>query len=228
MLIHVPGVLTQDQLVACRETLRAGKWLDGRASAGSTAARAKQNEEADLTDPSVRNCSDFIKRALSTNKAFIAAALPAKFCPPSFNRYATGQNYDTHNDSALLEFTGPAGPAWVRTDLAATIFLSAPEDYDGGELEIEDTFGPVRVKLAAGDMVLYPSSSQHRVVTVTRGERLAVYLWIQSLVRDDNQRKILRDLDLAIMQLNKDVPENKAVLRLLGMYHNLLRMWSDT
>jgi PKHD-type hydroxylase len=228
MLIHIPAVLTPDQVVACRETLRAAKWLDGRASAGSMAVRAKQNEEADLTDPAVRNCSDFILRALSTSKSFVATALPVKFCPPSFNRYVVGQNYGTHNDSALLEFAGASKSTWIRTDLAATLFLSAQEDYDGGELVIEDTFGPVRVKLPAGDLVLYTSSSQHCVEPVTRGTRLASYFWIQSFVRNDNQRQLLRDLDAAIMQVNQALPDNKASLKLLGIYHNLLRMWSDT
>jgi PKHD-type hydroxylase len=228
MLIHIPAVLTPDQVVACRETLQSAKWLDGRASAGTAAVRAKQNEEADLTDPPVRGCSDFIQRALSANKTFVATALPLKFCPPSFNRYTGGQNYNTHNDSALLNFAGTSASTWVRTDLAGTLFLSQPEDYDGGELVIEDTFGPVRVKLPAGDLVLYNSSSQHRVEPVTRGARLSSYLWIQSLVRDDNQRQLLRDLDAAIMQVSKVLPDNKATLKLLGTYHNLLRMWSDT
>jgi len=228
MLIHIPTVLTWDQVVACRETLQAGRWLDGRASAGAAAALAKNNQEADLTDPSVRGCSDFILKALAANKSFVATALPARYCPPSFNRYSGGQTYDTHNDSALMEFASASSSVWVRTDLAATIFLSAPQDYDGGELVIEDTFGPARVKLAAGDMVLYPSSSQHRVEPVTRGLRLASYFWIQSLVRDDNQRRLLHDLDSAIMQLNTEAPGCKAAVRLLGLYHNLLRMWSDT
>jgi PKHD-type hydroxylase len=228
MLIHIPAVLTPDQLVACRETLQAAKWLDGRVSAGSTATHAKRNEEADLTDPAVRHCSDFIQRALSTNKMFVATALPARFCPPSFNRYAAGANYDTHNDSALLEFAGASASTWVRTDLAATLFLSPPGEYDGGELVIDDTFGPVRVKLPAGDAVLYTASSQHRVEPVTRGTRLASYFWIQSLVRDDGQRQLLRDLDDAIMQVNGSLPGSKAALKLLGTYHNLLRMWSDT
>jgi PKHD-type hydroxylase len=228
MLIHIPAVLTPDQLAACRNTLGAGRWLDGRASAGMTAARAKNNQEADLSDPSVRACSDFILKVLAANKSFVAAALPARYCPPSFNRYSGGQAYATHNDSALMEFAGASSSVWVRTDLAATLFLSPPQDYDGGELVIEDTFGPGRVKLAAGDIVLYPSSSQHRVEAITRGVRLASYLWIQSLVRDDNQRQILRDLDNAIMQLDRDAPGSTAALRLLGLYHNLLRMWSDT
>ena len=228
MLLHIPSVLTAEQVRLCRETLEAGRWLDGRASAGATAARAKNNQEADLTDPTVRGCSDFILQVLKANKSFVATALPARYCPPSFNRYCGGQAYETHNDSALLEFVAGSTSTWVRTDLAATLFLSAPQDYDGGELVIEDTFGPVRVKLVAGDMVLYPSSSQHRVDPVTRGTRLASFFWIQSLVRDDNQRRMLHEMDTAIMQLNSEAPGNKAGLRLLGLYHNLLRMWSDT
>ena len=224
MLLQIPAVLSLDQVTACRKTLDAAKWLDGRSSAGFVAARAKNNMEADLTDPAVRQWSDFIRRMLGANKPFVAAALPAKICPPSFNRYAVGQTYDVHNDSALLDFGNGAA---VRTDLAATLFLSDPQDYDGGELVIEDTFGPVRVKLAAGDMVLYPSSSQHRVAEVTRGARVASYFWVQSYVRDNTQRELLRDLDSAIMQVTQALPDSKAALRLLGTYHNLLRMWSD-
>jgi PKHD-type hydroxylase len=224
MLLHVPAVLSPDDVVACRQVIDAAKWLDGRNSAGFLAAKAKNNAEADLTDPAVRQWSDRIRQVLAANKTFVAAALPAKICPPSFNRYAVGQAYDVHNDSGLLDFGGGVA---VRTDLAATLFLSAPQDYDGGELVIEDTFGPVRVKLAAGDMVLYPSSSQHRVEPVTRGVRTAAYFWIQSFVRDGTQRALLHDLDAAIMQVNEALPGNKAALRLLGTYHNLLRMWSD-
>jgi len=224
MLLHIPAVLSPDELAACRQVIDAAKWLDGRSSAGFLAAKAKNNMEADLTDPVVRQWSDRIRQMLAANKAFVAAALPAKICPPSFNRYAVGQTYDVHNDSALLDFGGGVA---VRTDLAATLFLSAPQDYDGGELVIEDTFGPARVKLAAGDMVLYPSSSQHRVEPVTRGVRTAAYFWIQSFVRDGTQRALLHDLDAAIMQVNEALPGNKAALRLLGTYHNLLRMWSD-
>src|SRR3569833_3324 len=228
MLIHIPAVLTPDEVKACRAVLDAGRWIDGRGSAGHMAASAKDNQEADLTDPAVRARSDFILRALSSNAAFTASALPARICPPSFNRYSGGQNYGTHNDAALLCFPENATPRWVRTDLAATLFLAAPQEYAGGELVIEDTFGPVKVKLAAGDMVVYPASSQHRVEPVTRGVRVASFIWIQSLVRDDTHRRLLHELDGAIMRLNQEVPGNKDVAQLLGHYHNLLRMWSDT
>jgi PKHD-type hydroxylase len=208
--------------------LDAGRWIDGRGSAGHMAVTAKDNQEADLTDPTVRARSDAILRALSSNAAFTASALPARICPPSFNRYSGGQNYGTHNDAALLCFPENMMPRWVRTDLAATLFLAAPQDYDGGELVIEDTFGPVKVKLPAGDMVVYPASSQHRVEPVTRGVRMASFIWIQSLVRDDTHRQRLHELDGTIMRLNQALPGSKDVAQLLGLYHNLLRMWSDT
>lgn len=227
MLINIPAVLTPDEVKACRAALDAGGWIDGRGSAGHMAASTKNNQEADLKDPTVRAQSDFILRALSSNARFTASALPARICPPSFNRYAGGQNYGTHNDAALLFFPESMTPRWVRTDLAATLFLAAPQDYDGGELVIEDTFGPVRVKLGAGDMVVYPASSQHRVEPVTRGARVASFIWIQSLVRDDAHRRALNELDGTIMRLNQAIPGSKDVAQLLGLYHNLLRMWSD-
>ena len=211
-----------------RAALDAGRWIDGKGSAGHMAVAGKHNQEADLTDPAVRAQSDFILGALSSHGRLTATALPARICPPSFNRYTGGQNYGTHNDAALLCFPEPSAPRWVRTDLAATLFLAAPGDYDGGELVIEDTFGPVKVKLPAGDMVVYPASSQHRVEPVTRGARVASFIWMQSLVRDDSHRRMLHELDNSIMQLNQAMPGSPDVARLLGLYHNLLRMWSDT
>lgn len=228
MLIQIRAVLTPEQVATVRAALDARPWIDGRGSAGHMAAAAKDNQEADLTDPAVRAQSDFILSTLSSHGRFGAAALPARICPPSFNRYTGGQNYGTHNDAALLCFPDVSAPRWVRTDLAATLFLSAPADYDGGELVIEDTYGPVRVKLAAGDMVVYPASSQHRVEPVTRGTRVASFIWLQSLVRDDSHRRLLHDLDTTIMRLNRALPASTDVAQLLGLYHNLLRMWSAT
>lgn len=227
MLIHVQRVLTADQVGQCLAVLARAPWIDGRRSAGPAAALAKQNMEADLTDPNVRGWSDALQRILKSHPAFVASALPAKICPPSFNRYEAGQTYGTHNDAAIFDFSG-IGQGWLRGDLAATLFLSAPDAYDGGELVIEHSFGVSQVKLPAGDLVLYPASSQHRVEPVTRGSRIASYFWIQSLVRDDSERQLLRDLDGAIMQLRGIAPEHKAVLQLLGLYHNLLRMWSES
>jgi PKHD-type hydroxylase len=228
MLVHIPSVLSPEEVAATRAALDAGRWMDGRGSAGHMAAPAKHNQEADLTDPAVRARSDFVLRALLSNARFTASALPARVCPPSFNRYTGGQNYGTHNDAALLCFPEGLVPRWVRTDLAATLFLASPQDYDGGELVIEDTFGPVKVKLPAGDMVVYPASSQHRVEPVTRGARVASFIWIQSLVREDGHRHFLQELDGIIMRLNEATPGSKDVSQLLGMYHNLLRMWSNT
>lgn len=227
MLLNISAVLTAEQVAQCLAALSRAPWIDGRRSAGPVAARAKQNMEADLADPTVRSWSDGLQRILKANPAFMAGAFPAKICPPSFNRYEPGQVYGSHSDAALLDFTG-IGQGWIRGDLAATLFLSEPGEYDGGELVIEDTFGLSRVKLPAGDMVVYPASSQHRVEPVTRGTRIASYFWIQSLVRDDTQRRLLHDLDGAIMQLNRANPDDKTALQLLGLYHNLLRMWSDT
>lgn len=228
MLVHIPAVLTPDEVAATRAVLDAGRWIDGRGSAGHMASAVKVNQEADLTDPAVRARSDFVLRVLLANVRFTAGALPARICPPSFNRYSGGQQYGTHNDAALLCFPEAQAPRWVRTDLAATLFLTAPQDYDGGELVIEDTFGPVKVKLPAGDLVVYPASSRHRVEPVTRGTRVASFIWLQSLVRDDTHRRLLYELDGTIMRLNQAIPGGKDAAELLGLYHNLLRMWSDT
>ncbi|HVV26579.1 MAG TPA: Fe2+-dependent dioxygenase [Rhizomicrobium sp.] len=228
MLVHITGVFTPEQATACRAALGRARWIDGKTTAGPAAARVKQNAEADLTDPEVRKWSDAVRHALAASKAFMATALPARICPPSFNRYGGGQTYGVHNDAALFEFAQAGGSAWVRSDLAATLFLNAPEAYDGGELVIEDTFGPRRIKLAAGDMVLYPASSQHGVAPVTRGERLASFFWIQSMVRDDARRELLYRLDGAIRRLHQTAAGNPAAPDLLGIYHNLLRMWSET
>ena len=228
MLIHISAVLTPDEVKACRAALDAGRWIDGRGSAGHMAATAKDNHEADLTDPAVRARSDFILRALSSNATFTASALPARICPPSFNRYSGGQNYGTHNDAALLCFPENMTPRWVRTDLAATLFLAAPQEYDGGELVIEDTYGSHEVKLPAGDLVLYPASSLHLVTPVTRGARVASFFWLQSMLRDAHKRSLIYDLDNSIQalveRLGRDDPET---VRLTGIYHNLIRLWSE-
>jgi len=169
---------------------------------------------------------EMILGALSSNPLFIATALPLRICPPFFNRYQGGETYGTHNDGALVN--APNSQLPVRGDLAATLFLTAPEEYDGGELTIEDTYGAHHVKLPAGDMVLYPASSLHRVEPVTRGARVSSFFWIQSMVRDDAKRMLLVSLDQARAQLNRDVPDNPGIVQLLSVYHNLLRMWAET
>jgi PKHD-type hydroxylase len=228
MLIHLRTVISSDMVDVCCRELASANWVNGRGSAGNEAARAKHNDEASFADPVVRKWSEEIQRKLRGCPAFVANALPAKIFPPSFNRYGEGQSYAEHNDSALMDFSRGADAAWMRSDLACTLFLSQPTSYEGGDLIIEDTFGTSKVKLPAGDLILYPASSQHRIEPVTRGTRVAAYFWIQSLVRDDTRRRLLHEMDVAIGQLRADVPDHAALRKLLGVYHNLLRFWSDT
>ena len=226
MLNHIPAVLTPEQVAECRKLLDRAEWVDGRVSAGFMAERVKNNQEVSLTHPASRQVGDLILNALAANPLVIALALPLRVTPPFFNRYQGGETYGTHNDSALI--TVPGAPAPVRGDLAATLFLTAPDAYDGGELIVEDTYGTRRVKLPAGDMILYPASSLHRVMPVTRGARVSSFFWIQSMVRDDAKRALLIELDRARSELNRALPGNPAVTQMLNVYHNLLRMWGET
>ncbi len=225
MLIHIPKILTAEQVAQCRETLEAAEWADGRNTAGYLSQRVKDNTQVPDMNPVGRKLGEMILGILEKHPTFTSAALPLKLVPPLFNRYTGNQNYGRHIDGAIRPIAGT--PYRVRTDLSATLFLTAPEDYDGGELVVEDTFGPRSVKLPAGDMVLYPGTSVHHVEPVTRGTRLASFFWIQSMVRDDNQRTMLFNLDNSIQQLGRDVPQNPAVVQLAGLYHNLLRLWAD-
>jgi PKHD-type hydroxylase len=226
MLITIPGVLPANEVAACVARLASAQWADGRGSAGYLSQTAKNNSQLADTDPIARELGDTILRALEKNPRFFAAALPLKVLPPLFNRYAGEQAYGRHIDGAIRPVAGT--PHRVRTDLSATLFLSAPESYDGGELVIQDTFGERSVKLASGDLFLYPASSVHRVTPVTRGVRLAAFFWIQSMVRDAAQRSILWELDSAIQRLAKDVPQHASLVDLAGVYHNLLRAWADS
>jgi PKHD-type hydroxylase len=229
MLNHLQGVLAPDRIVECRRLLsRSEQWVSGRESAGPIAARTKNNVEISQTDPIAQQLGDIIVTALKNNQNFMATALPIRLSPPSFSRYEAGQEYGLHNDAAVMEFNVGGSRLLVRTDLAATLFLSSPDDYDGGELVVQDAFGISRLKYPAGDMILYPASSIHQVQPVTRGVRFVSFLWIQSMVRNDLERSLLRDLDYTIQQLNRSVPDNPANLRLLGLYHNLLRLWCET
>ena len=225
MLITIPGVLTAEQVAACTAQLASAGWADGRGSAGYLSQAVKNNTQLADTDAVGRKLGDTILLALEKNSLFFAAALPLKVLPPLFNRYSGEQSYGRHIDGAIRPVTGTHHR--LRTDLSATLFLSTPESYDGGELVIQDTFGERSVKLAAGDLVLYPGTSVHRVVPVTRGVRLAAFFWIQSMVRDATQRSILFELDSAIQRLAKDVPQHAALVDLAGVYHNLLRAWAD-
>jgi PKHD-type hydroxylase len=226
MLVHIPAVLNADQVQECRRSLDQAEWIDGRATAGHQSSRMKDNVQVPEGHPVARKLGDMILTALERSPLFIAAALPLNVYPPLFNRYQGGQTYGTHIDGAIRDIAGT--PHRVRTDLSATLFISSPEDYEGGELMIEDNYGVQRVKLPAGDMILYPASSLHRVQPVTRGARVASFLWLQSMIRDDGERTLLLDLDTAIQQLNRIAADNPAMVQLTSVYHNLLRRWAET
>jgi PKHD-type hydroxylase len=225
MLLKIPGVLTAEQVAECRAALQAADWVDGRVTAGYQSARVKNNEQLPEDHPVAQRWGDLISQTLSRNLLFRSAALPAKIYPPLFNRYSGGGSFGVHVDNAIRDVKGTRHR--VRTDISATLFLSQPDEYDGGELLIEDTYGAQSIKFAAGDMVLYPGTSLHRVNPVTRGERLASFFWVQSLIREDSQRSLLFDLDTAIQKLSVNVPDHPSVTQLTGVYHNLLRRWAD-
>ena len=221
MLLVIPQVLNGEQLRSFRSSLAGGAWVDGRVTAGHQSARAKDNAQLAEDDPLARRLGAQVQDALDRHPLFLSAALPRAVFPPLFNRYGVGQGFGVHVDNAIR--TSIQGTR-IRTDLSATLFLSEPADYDGGELSIEGGSGLQRVKLPAGDMVLYPATSLHRVEPITRGQRLASFFWIQSMVRDDGERTTLFDLDQAIQRLP---PEHPAAIALTGIYHNLLRRWAD-
>lgn len=227
MLLHVTNVLGAAELERCRAALAAAHWRDGRATAGHQSARAKKNRQLAEHDPIARELGGIILDALSRNATFFAGALPRRIFPPLFNRYEGGESFGMHVDNAV-RYDRSADPAQpLRTDLSATLFLCAPDEYDGGELVVEDTFGAHAVKLPAGDLVLYPGSSLHEVRPVTRGARVAAFFWIQSLVRSETQRRMLFDLDVSIQTLTLRAPDAPELVRLTGVYHNLLREWAD-
>lgn len=231
MLTHIQNVLSAGELTECQRLLSGQlSWMDGRQSAGAMAAPVKMNHEVPHSDPVAQQLGQIIINALRSNPRFIASALPSHLSPPSFSRYETGQTYGWHNDGAIIEFGANGTRTLVRTDLAATVFLCAPEEYDGGELIVHDSFGVSRVKYPAGDMVLYPARSIHQVQPVTRGRRLVSFFWIQSLVRRDEERGYLGELDYVIQELKRSAAQNPASLnlRLQGLYHNLLRLWCET
>lgn len=225
MLLSIPEVLTAGEVARARALLDRAEWVDGRVTAGHQSARAKDNVQLPEDHPAARELGETILRALERNALFIAAALPRRVFPPLINRYETGQAFGTHVDNALRQV--PGTPHRIRTDLSATLFLSAPEEYDGGELVVEDTFGTHSVKLPAGHLILYPASSLHHVRAVTRGARLASFFWVQSMVKDDACRTLLFDLDTSIQRINQDLPSHPATVQLVGVYHNLLRRWVE-
>jgi PKHD-type hydroxylase len=225
MLVQIPDLLNAEQVAQMCSALDNADWDDGRVTAGAQAARVKHNRQLVETHPLAKQLGEIVLRQLAQNSLFTSAALPLKVFPPLFNRYEGGGHFGSHIDTAV-RLTREA-PYRVRTDISATLFLAAPEDYDGGELVVEDTYGTHSVKLPAGHLVLYPSSSLHEVKPVTRGARLGAFFWIQSMVRDDGQRALLYDLDRSIQNLNKTVAEHPSVTQLTGVYHNLLRRWAD-
>jgi PKHD-type hydroxylase len=225
MILQVPNVLNPEQIARCREVMSRASWVDGRVTAGFQSALVKHNRQLPENSAEARQLGDVIVAALERSPLFITAALPLRVFPPLFNRYEGGESFGAHLDNSIRQI--PNTPLRVRTDLSATLFLSAPEDYDGGELVIEDVYGAHAVKLPAGDMVLYPASSLHHVTPVTRGVRLASFFWVQSMVRDDGQRTLLFDLDMAINKVNQALPNHSAVVELTNCYHNLLRRCAE-
>ncbi|HTH60786.1 MAG TPA: Fe2+-dependent dioxygenase [Paraburkholderia sp.] len=227
MLLQIPQVLTREQVSALRARLdHAGDaWVDGRATAGYQGAPVKHNQQIAEHAPIARELGDTVLAALERHPLFISAALPNQVYPPLFNRYSGGMTFGAHVDGAVRVL--PNG-AKLRTDVSATLFLSDPADYDGGELVIEDTYGVQQVKLPAGDMIVYPATSLHRVTPVTRGVRVGCFFWVQSLVRSDTHRALLFDMDTAIQRLNASGADEAARRSLVGCYHNLLRIWSET
>jgi PKHD-type hydroxylase len=230
MLKHIAQVLTSDELRAAREILHRAPWGDGRMTAGPQSALAKNNEQLPQECAEARALQQIVLGGLNRHAIFFSAALPKRVFPPLFNRYGGAANaFGNHVDNAVRFVPGSPLGERVRTDISCTLFLSGPEEYDGGELVIEDTFGAPRVKLAAGDMVLYPGTSVHRVEPVTRGHRVASFFWIESMVRSDEQRRLLFDMDQHLMSLRSRFgEEDPAVIGLTGTYHNLLRGWADT
>jgi PKHD-type hydroxylase len=228
MLLCIPNVLTADQVSHLRSLLDSAgdAWVDGRATAGYQGVPVKSNQQIDEQSQVARECQLIVALALERNPLFISAALPNVLYPPMFNRYGEGMGFGLHVDGSVR--LNPRDGSKLRTDVSATLFLSDPNSYDGGELQIEDSYGTHSAKLPAGDMVLYPSTSLHQVTPVTKGVRVACFTWVQSLVRDDTQRAMLFDLDNSIQRLNQTGADDVARRTLVGVYHNLLRQWSDT
>ncbi|MEW6734365.1 MAG: Fe2+-dependent dioxygenase [Acidobacteriota bacterium] len=225
MLLSIPDVLTTEQVAEVRKVLNEVEWVNGRITAGHQSARAKENLQVPEQHPAAQQLGEMILTALGKNGLFVSAALPSKVFPPLFNRYQPGHSFGTHVDNAIRQV--PGTPHFIRTDLSATLFLTAPEEYEGGELIVEDTYGVHKVKLPAGHLILYPATSLHQVQPITHGMRLASFFWIQSMVRDDGKRTLLFDLDMAIQRLNSDMPDHPSAVQLTAVYHNLLRRWAD-
>lgn len=224
MLFAIPDVLSAEQVAQARKTLDAAEWIDGRVTAGHQGAHVKNNLQLPPGSAAGRDIGALINAALGASKLFMSAALPLHVMPPMFNRYEGGQTFGTHIDNAVRVL--PNGQR-IRTDLSCTLFLTAPEDYYGGELVVEDTYGTKNVKLPAGHMIVYPATSLHHVTPVTRGCRVSSFFWLQSMIRDNTQRALLYDMDVAIQRLGAGKPTDPSVISLTGIYHNLLRQWAE-
>lgn len=226
MLLAIPDVLTPAEVASARAALDAAEWIDGRVTAGEQSAAVKQNAQLAEGSPVAQALGEVILGGLARSPLFISAALPQRIFPPLFNRYGEGASFGVHVDNAIRAI--PGTPIRLRTDLSCTLFFSEPEEYDGGELIIEDVYGPQRVKLPAGHLILYPSTSLHRVTPITRGARVASFFWLQSMIRADDQRALLFDLDQTIQRLALEKDANDpSVVSLSGVYHNLLRQWAE-
>jgi PKHD-type hydroxylase len=226
MLIKIPSLLTPEEVKHCQEVLLAAEWADGNVTAGYQSSQAKNNIQLPENSQAAHELGDLIMSALARNNLFMSAALPLKIFPPLFNCYQGGHAFGIHVDNAIRQV--PGTHVKVRTDLSMTLFLNEPDEYEGGELVIEDTYGEHSVKLPAGSMVLYPSTSLHKVTPVTKGRRLASFFWLQSMINSDEKRRILFDLDNSIQTLRTQVNDNPEIIKLTGVYHNLLRQWSQT
>lgn len=227
MLIHVPDILTPDEVAHCRAVLEASPWADGKLTAGDLAIKSKNNLQIPVDSDIARDLGDIVLRALGRNPVYNSAVLPLRVLPPMFNRYDVGMTFGAHTDNAIRHIPG-AGGMRMRADVSTTIFLTDPEDYDGGELVVQDTYGTQKVKLPAGHMVVYPSSSLHLVTPVTRGSRWASFFWAQSMVREDDKRAMLYNLDTAIREARATMGDDTdAVQRLVSHYHNLVRLWAE-
>lgn len=233
MLLHIPNVLTQEQVRGMRtaldQALDAGSWVDGRASVGDQGAKVKHNRQLPEHSPLAQQLGAVILDALKKTPLFFSAALPLRFLPPMFNRYEGGEHYGMHVDGSVRYAPNAAFPGGLalRTDLSCTLFLCEPEDYDGGELIVADTYGEHEVKLPAGDLILYPSSSLHRVAPVTRGARVCSFFWLQSMIREDSKRALLFELDQNIQKLRARLGDCEETVSLTGNYHNLVRLWAE-
>jgi PKHD-type hydroxylase len=225
MLLHIPDVLSREQVTQMRAMLDAADWTDGRETVGAQGAQVKRNQQLPDASPLRRQLGEVVLAALAKNPLYHAAALPLRTLPPRFNRYEGGGQYGFHVDGAVMALSSDAQ---LRSDVSCTLFLSEPDEYDGGELIVSDTYGEHEVKLPAGDLILYPSSSLHRVAPVTRGARVASFFWVQSLIRDDSRRRLLFELDASIQRLTQTSADAAALLQLTGLYHNLLRQWAET